>query len=215
MILTPVAHRLSVACLVVVAVFGAAAIAAQDDKDRTPSFPIAAEAKAFVDRIDRMELVKDEVFVKVLGDLVKSNLSPEAKADAFALMQDRIGWLFVGAARVFPKASYAQTIAMILTTYFKYQQKMPADLKVEPLLELARKARGDHPFRASNALLLATIVNHKAAKETVRKAINAEAIAKASVPAIDLHNLCLAAALARDVEIVRSLVDLLPEVDSE
>src|SRR5271166_4196923 len=51
---------------------------------------------------------------------------------------------------------------MILSTYFQYQQKMPADLNVEPLFDLARKTRGDHPFRASNALLLATILNPKA-----------------------------------------------------
>ena len=128
--------------------------------------------KAFVGRFDRMELLKDEVFVKALEDLAQGELSPEAKADAFALMQERIGWLFVGAVRLFPKHGYAQTMASILSTYFKYQEKMPADLKVGPLLVLARTARGDHPLRASNALLLATILNHKAAKDAVKRAID-------------------------------------------
>jgi hypothetical protein len=194
------------------------AVAAQGPKDvdkKAPSFPIAAEAKAFVDRYDRTELVKDAVFIKVLEELARSKLSPEAKADAFALMQERIGWLFVGAMRLFPKVGYAQTTAMILTTYFEYQQKMPADLEVGPLLELARTARGTHPLRASNALFLATILNPKAAKDAVRKAIDAKAIAKAAVPAIDLHNLSLAAALTLDPEVLRKLVDLLPDVDSE
>jgi hypothetical protein len=208
---TPVAFS----ALAILVSIGHARAVAEDDKDQAPSFPIAAEARAFVDRYDRMELVKDAVFVKVLEELARSKLSPEAKADAFALMQERIGWLFVGAARLMPNASYAQTTAMILTTYFEYQQKLPADLEVGPLLELARKARETHPMRASNALLLATILNHKAAKDAVRKAIDPKAIAKTPVPAIDLHNLGLAAALTRDPEVVRKLVDLLPDIDSE
>jgi hypothetical protein len=189
--------------------------AGEDAEAKTPSFPIDAEARAFVGRFDRTELAKDEVFIKVLGELARSKLSPEAKADAFALMQERIGWLFVGAARMFPKCSYAQTIAMILSTYFKYQEAMPAGLDIAPLLELSRTARGRHPLRASNALLLATILNHKAARDTVTQAIDAKAIAKAPVPAIDLHNLSLAAALARDFDTVRTLVNLLPGIESE
>jgi hypothetical protein len=201
--------------LAVVLSIGAAGAAAQIEEEKSASFPIAAEAKAFVGRFGRMELLKDEVFIKALEELAKGRLPPEAQADAFALMQERIGWLFVGAARLFPKQGYAQTIAQILTTYFRYQEKMPADLEVGPLLELARTARGGHPLRASNALLLATILNHKAAKEAVRKAIDAQAIEKAAVPAIDLHNLSLAAALTRDGTVVRKLVELLPAINSE
>ena len=190
-------YCLSTACMIIImSLCGSVACADQGDKPGEPSFPIAVEAKAFVARFDRTELVKDDVFIKVLVDLAQSDMSAEAKADAFALVQERIGWLFVGAARLFPNEGYARTIAMIVTTYIQYQQKMPADLKVERLLELARKARDDHPLRASNALLLATILNHKASKESVLKAIDAHAIENATVPAIDLHNLSLAAALA-------------------
>src|SRR5262249_36157868 len=53
----------------------------RDDDSRAPSFPIDAEAKAFAGRFDRTELVKDEVFIKALGELARSKLSPEAKAD--------------------------------------------------------------------------------------------------------------------------------------
>jgi hypothetical protein len=209
--------RVSIACVItaIMAFCVDAAYAGQDDKPREPSFPIAAEATAFVARFNRTELVKDDVFIKVLVDLAQSDMSAEAKADAFALMQERIGWLFVGAARLFPNESYARTIAMILSTYVQYQQKMPADLKVEPLLDLARKTRGDHPLRASNALLLATILNHKASKESVMKAIDGHAIENATVPAIDLHNLSLAAALALDPTVVTKFVGLLPDIQSE
>ncbi len=200
---------------IAILVIAVSAMAVEDEPDRTPSFPIASEAKAFVARFDRMELLKDDVFVKALEDLAKSKLSPEAKADAFALMQERLGWLFVGAARLFPKQGYAQTMASIESTYFEYQQKMPPDLKVGPLLELARTARGDHPLRASNALLLATILDHKTASDAVRQAIDWRAIAKAPVPAIDLHNLCIAAALSRRPDVMPKLVDLLPEIESE
>jgi hypothetical protein len=189
--------------------------ATKEGDAKAPSFPIEAEAMAFVGRVDRTELAKDEVFTRVLVELARSKLSPEAKADAFALMQERIGWLFVGAARMFPKCSYAQTVAMILSTYFKYQDGMPADLDVAALLELSRTARDRHPLRASNALLLATILNHKAARDSVHRAIDAKAIAKSQVPAIDLHNLSMAAALARDFDTVRKLVDLLPGIESE
>jgi hypothetical protein len=183
--------------------------------DRKPSFARAAEAEAFVARFDRTELVRDEVFVKVLQELARSDLSPQAKADAFALMQERIGWLFVGATRLFPGYGYFQTATMILSTYFQYQQKMPEGLDVGPLLELARTSRADHPLRASNALLLATILNPKAAKETVEKAIDAEAIAKAPVPTIDLHNLAFAAALTADPKVVGRVLALLPGLKSE
>lgn len=185
------------------------------ETDRRPSFARAAEAEAFVARFDRTELVRDEVFVKVLQDLARSDLTPQAKADAFTLMQERIGWLFVGAARLFPGCGYAQTVAMTLSTYFQYQQKMPDGLDVGPLLDLARTSRADHPLRASNALLLATILNRKASKEAVEKAIDAEAIAKAPVPAIDLHNLAFAAALTADPKVVGRVLSLLPTMKSE
>jgi hypothetical protein len=216
MIPTPFARSAAVVIVLgIVASISGAGPGTKDDESQAPSFPIDAEAKAFVGRFDRTELVKDEVFVKVLKELAGSKLSPEAKADAFALMQERIGWLFVGAARLFPKCGYAQTMAMILSTYFKYQEDLPAGLDVAPLLELSRTARAQHPLRASNALLLATILNHKAVKDAVSKAIDAEAIRKAPVPAIDLHNLCLAAPLVRDPAVLRKLVDLLPGIDSE
>ena len=91
---------------------------ATDRGDHKPSFPIDPAAEAFVGKFDRPALLKDEVFLKALQDLVKSDLTPAAKADTFALMQQRIGWLFVGAARLFPGQSYAQTQAMVLTTFF-------------------------------------------------------------------------------------------------
>jgi hypothetical protein len=211
----------SVRSAAVLAAFGilasiaAAAQGTKADDKKAPSFPIAAEAKAFVDRYDRTELVKDAVFIKVLEELARSKLSPEAKADAFALMQERIGWLFVGAARLFPKRGYAETIAMILSSYIQYQEKMPAGLDIGPLLALSRTARDQHPLRASNALLLATIFNYSSATEAVARAIDAKAIERAPVPAIDLHNLCPAAALTRNAEVVRKVVDLLPDVHSE
>jgi hypothetical protein len=205
----------AVATFAILATISGAGPGQEDDDKKAPSFPIDAGAKAFVGRFERAELVKDDVFIKALGDLARGKLSPEARADAFALMQERIGWLFVGAERMFPKCSYAQTIAMILSTYIGYQEKMPADVDVGPLLELSRTARDRHPLRASNALLLAAILNHKATKDVVKAAIDAKAIAKAPVPAIDLHNLCLAAALVRDPEVMRQLVDLLPGIISE
>ena len=172
----------------------------QPDKvDKKPSFAIEPAAQAFIGKFDRMALLKDDVFIKALEDLARSGLSPAAKADAFALMQERLGWLFVGAARLFPGQGYAQTQAMVLTTFFQYQQKMPKGLDVGPLLELARTGRNDHPLRASNALLLAMILNQASAtKDAVRKAIDWKAIEAAQVPAIDLHNLALAAALTAD-----------------
>ena len=63
--------------------------------------------------------------------------------------------------------------------------------------------------------LLATILNQKAAKQAVQKAIDWPAITKAAVPAIDLHNLSLSASLALDPVVVRGLISLLPNVDSE
>ena len=215
MVRTPSARSGAVLAALAFVVVTVGAQPGQRADKKAPSFPIAEEARAFVGKYDRTELVKDEVFIKVLGELGRSRLSPEARADAFALMQERIGWLFVGAQRMFPKCSYAQSMAMILSTYFKYQESMPAGIDVAPLLELSRTAREAHPLRASNALLLATILNNKAAREAVKQAIDAKAIAKAAVPAIDLHNLSLAAALARDVEVVRKLVDLLPGIESE
>src|SRR5262245_59977507 len=71
--------------------------------DHKPSFPIEADAAAFVARHTREELAQDEVFVKVLTELARSDLSLKSKADAFVLMQERIGWLFAGTARLFPK----------------------------------------------------------------------------------------------------------------
>jgi quinoprotein glucose dehydrogenase len=183
--------------------------------DKKPSFAIEPAALAYVGKFDRMALFKDETFVRALKDLAASDLSPAAKADAFALMLERIGWLFVGAARLFPGRGYAETQAMIVTTLVEYEQKMPKGLEVRPLLELARTARNDHPLRSSNALLLATILNREAAKDAVRKAIDLKAIEAAQVPAIDLHNLSLAAALTADPKLVGELVALLPKIHSE
>ena len=62
-------------------------------------------------------------------------------------MQERIGWLFSGTARLFPGHGYFQTQTMIVSTYLQYQQKMPDGLEVGPLLALAKQARADHPMR--------------------------------------------------------------------
>jgi hypothetical protein len=80
-------YRVFITCFIVMAVDGNPARAAQEGESREPSFPIAAEAKAFVGRFDRTELAKDDVFAKVLVELAKSDMPAEAKADAFALMQ--------------------------------------------------------------------------------------------------------------------------------
>ncbi len=192
-----------------------APVAAAPPEDHKPSFPIEAEAEAFVARRPRQELLQDDVFVAALVELAKSGLPPRSQADAFALMQERIGWLFAGTARLFPKMGYAQTQAMILSAYFQYQGKMPSGLDVGPLLAFAEAARNDHPLRASNALLLATILNRGAAIDAVRLAIDPKKIAATPVPAIDLHNVSLAAALTGEPKIVSILVDLLPHTSSE
>jgi hypothetical protein len=189
--------------------------AAPDAKDQKPSFPIEPAAEAFIGKFGRTALLQDEVFVKALEDLARSDLSAATKADAFALMQQRIGWLFVGAARLFPGRSYAQTQAMVLTTFFKYQQRMPKELEVGPLLALAQTGRAEHPLRSSNAVLLASILKREAAKETVRKMIDLKSIETAQIPAIDLHNLGLAAALTADPRVVAEAVALLPKIESE
>jgi hypothetical protein len=187
----------------------------QGADDHKPSYPIEADAEGFVNKHTREELSQDDVFVAVLQDLARSDLPPRSKADAFALMQQRIGWLFSGAARLFPGCGYFQTQTMILSTYFQYQQKMPAGLDVAPLLAFAKESRGDHPLRASNALLLATILNRAAAYDAVKKAIDAKSIASAKVPAIDLHNLSMSAALTADPKVVARLLELLPQTESE
>ena len=183
--------------------------------DRKPSFAVEPAAEAFVRKYGRVELTKDEVFVRALEELARSDLPPAAKADAFALMQRAIGWLFTGATRVFPGTSYPQTQAMILSSYFQYGQKLPEGLDVGPLLELARAERARHPLRPSNALLLATIINRKAAHDAVARAVDWKAVEACPVPAIDLHNLALAAALTGDPRVVADLLALLPKVESE
>lgn len=215
MIQKPVARWIAVLLASTITEAAVAQPAAEDAEKKTPSFPIAGEALVFVNKYHRTELVKDPVFIKVLVELARSKIPPEARADAFALMQERIGWLFVGTSRLFPGCGYAQTVAQTLSVYFKYQEAMPPGLPVAPLLELSKTARRTHPWRASNALLLATILDHRAARETVIEAIDAKAIDEAPVPAIDLHNLAFAAALTRNVKAVRKLMDLLPEIDSE
>ena len=184
-------------------------------QDRLPSYPIEPAAIAFVARFDRTALLKDDVFVKALQDLGQGDLPPRAKADAFALMQARIGWMFVGASRLFPGAGYAQTMGMMLSTLVEYQQKMPPGIEVGPLLELARDGRAGHPLRASNALLLAVILNRQAATDAVRKAVDLKAIESAPVPAIDLHNTAVAAALTCDPRVVSLALGLLPRIESD
>jgi hypothetical protein len=95
------------------------------DDDHKPSYPIDAEAEAFVAKRAREEYLRDEVFIASLQELAKSKLSPAAKADAFALMQQQVGWLFAGCMKLFPAHGYFQSQTLILSTYFRYQQKMP------------------------------------------------------------------------------------------
>jgi hypothetical protein len=209
--------RFHVGCLAAILFFSPVRARAQGaiPADHKPSYPIEADAEAFVGKHPREKLSQDDVFIAVLQELARSDLSPRSKADAFALMQERIGWLFAGCTRLFPMHGYFQTQTLILSTYVEYQQKMPPGLEVGPLLAFASESRKDHPFRSSNALLLATILNRKAAKEAVVKAIDAKAIATANVPAIDLHNVAMAAALTGDPKVVERALSLLPGTESE
>jgi hypothetical protein len=193
---------------------GQAAAGTPTDDERKASYDIGPKAQEFIAPVARADWLKDDVFVAKLKELAASDLPAGDKADAFAQMQAKLGWLFLGVTKLFPGQGYAQTYAGIATTFFRYQEKMPADLDIASLLELARKGRGDHPFRASNAVLLAVVLNHRAAKDAVVRAIDGPAIESAPVPAIDLHNLALAATLTRDPRVVAKLFGLLPHLDS-
>ncbi len=172
-------------------------------------------AREYVGQYTTAELFQDDVFVEVLQDLAQSKLTPEAKVDAFILMQQRIGWLFVGMVQMPPKWAYARWSGAQVSTYFQYAFVMPQGIDVADLLELADvedERWTTDPLRPSNALLLASILNHEAAGAAVAKAIDLEAVRATPVPPITIHNLAFAAMLTRDPEQVHRMIVWLPEV---
>lgn len=152
----------------------------------------------------------DEKFFNAMlkKTLQDQRFSLKEKVQIFYLMQKKLGYSFVGIQFLPPKQNYYE---FHVGKAFTLQQTR-ADLKdlgmdIRPLIELADTSFAKDPILASNAILLATILNSKGALGRIRELTRAEFIMASVNPSIVNHYACVSASLSQDSVVVRNLTN--------
>jgi hypothetical protein len=186
------------------------------DQAKRWSFEIAAEAHELVDGLDARTLLDDARFLEALEGVLRSELDPAAKVDAFVLLLHKVGWLFAGQFPVPEGRTYEQMANGVFMTFARYQDRLAGlESDVAPFLEISSRACGDHVIRCANALLLAALLDRRSTEPAVLRAISPERMKKAEVEAILLHGVALSAMLTRSTETILRLANLFATTSSE
>lgn len=160
-----------------------------------------------VDQAERSSYFDDAFFNALLKKIVSDKqFSEKEKVQIFYLMQKKLSFAFVGVAYLPPKQNYFNFFMGESITW----QKTALNLKelhydVTGLLALVSSEQKSDPVVASNALLLATILNPDSSLSKLEYYSRAELIAEFENPDIFNHHLCLSAAIKQNEIIATNL----------
>lgn len=160
-----------------------------------------------VDGSDKSSYFDDDFFNGMLKKLVSDKqFSDKEKAQMFFLMQKKLGFAFFGVAYLPPKQNYYECQAGKVMTYEKTRAVLQ-DLhyNVSGLLTLVDSNLHKDPIVASNALLLATLLNSNDVVKKLEEYSSASVILGAKNPDIFNHYVCLSASLVQDSVILEHL----------
>jgi len=161
-----------------------------------------------IEQADKSSYFDDEFFNSLLIKIVLDNqFNEKEKAQLFYLMQKKLGFAFVGVNYLPPKQNYFNFCLGEFLTW----QKTKATLKdlnynTAGLLTLVDSNWKRDPIVASNALLLATLLNSESAVTHLEHYTEPDAILQAKNPDIFNHYVCLSAAIKQSTLVTANLV---------
>lgn len=170
-----------------------------------------------VDKADKPSYFDDDFFNNSLESvLLDKQFNEKEKVQLFYLMQKKLGFAFVGVNYIPPKQNYFQLFSGKVITWQKTQARLKKlEYKAEGFIELADSMWQHDAILASNALLLATLVNPDAVHLKLQHYSNSTVIFLAKNPDIFNHYVCLSAALVQDSVIIAHLVENIMSLKTE
>lgn len=169
---------------------------------------ISKGLRDIIEQPEKSSYFDDEFFNNMLKKIVlDKQFGDKEKVQLFYLMQKKLGFAFVGVNYLPPKQNYFNFFMGEVLTCHKTRMSL-RELKYDPtsLLALVDSTWKRDPILASNALLLATILNSESSASTLEKYSQGEMILQAKNPDIFNHYLCLSAAIKQDTVITTNLV---------
>lgn len=169
---------------------------------------INKKLRDLIDLHDKPSYFDDDFFNAQLKKIIlNKEYTAKEKAQLFYLMQKKLGFAFVGINYMPPKQNYFTFfIGEVITL-----QKTSAVLKslnynVNELLVLVDSAVKRDVVLASNALLLATVLNQDAVANKLHHYSKGVEIQQAKQPDIFNHYVCLSSAIKQDTVITSNLI---------
>lgn len=160
-----------------------------------------------VDQADKPAYFEDDFFNGQLKKAIADKqYTDKEKVQVFYLMMKKLGFAFAGINYMPPKQNYLQFFTGELITLQKTRNSLrELNYNTTHLLALADSCLGSDPLLASNALLLATLLQPDNSVKALEKYSQSEVILQARNPDILNHYVCLSAALKQTPEITANL----------
>ncbi len=170
-----------------------------------------------IDKADRSSYFDDEFFNNLLKKIIlDKQFSEKEKVQLFYLMQKKLGFAFVGVNYLPPKENYYMFHVGEIITWEKTRGVLK-DLNYDParFIALVDSNRTRDAVLASNALLLATLLNPDSVGKRLEYYTQTEVILQSKNPDIFNHYVCQSASIKQNPVIVANLVHNILNFKSE
>lgn len=161
-----------------------------------------------IEQADKSSYFDDEFFNALLKKIIlDKQFNDKEKVQLFYLMQKKLGFAFIGVNYLPPKQNYFTFHAGEIITWEKTRSTLK-DLHYNPtnFLMLVDSNRTHDAIVASNALLLATLLNPDSVAKKLEYYSQADVIMQYKNPDIFNQYVCLSASISQNPVIVSNLV---------
>ncbi len=161
-----------------------------------------------VDQADKSSYFDDDFFNTLLKKVISDKqFTDREKVQIFYLMQKKLGFAFVGVNYLPPKQNYFMFFSGEVQTWHKTRASLKdLNYNVATLLTLVDSNRTGDAIVASNALLLASLLNPDSVTAKLEYYSQNEVIMEARNPDIFNHYVCLSAAVKQNTIVTANLV---------
>ncbi len=169
---------------------------------------ISKSLRDLIDMGEKSSYFDDDYFNKLLREIVlDKRWTEKEKVQMFYLMQKKLGYAFVGINYLPPKHNYYMFYVSETYTWLKTRSTLK-DLHydVSKLIELVDSNLTKDAIIASNALLLATLLNSDSVAKKLESYLDKERIMTSKTPNIFNHYVCMSASIYQNPVIVEKLM---------
>lgn len=184
---------------------------------RNKAVPVSGKSLEIVGPMGVKDLIQDDYFLKNLSEILKrDDFTEDDKVDVFYLMLKKIKWSFSGVLDIPPKYDYRMLFNNYAGIFVSYQKFLKSlNYNGKGLLEIAKRDYKSNVMHASNALLLAAILDPQSFIQDISFFLDFRHIQESQFADIFLHYICLATTLTLKLEYVLQLSDFLNQEISE